>query len=308
LRIIKFWMFAVILSCISFVETYAGMGLATKFVDVILENLQPGESYNFRQLKNVPYIVINKGTEPIGIVVEVEKPQKCKPGYEPIPDPGWVQLIPDKFFLQPGENSASDIIISVPRDKGLIGKNFQVGLWAHTLQKGNIGVGVNSRIRFSIGTKAPETINKERKKMVSLMGMDYELSPRNIYLMDVPAGVKYDVKKETGKTIKVINKGTEKLYLKFEAIEGSKNIVLPAGYKKVLKPEFISFSPEKMKIGPMKIKEVKLKIKIPDEEEYSVENLAFIIKALVYNINFPIETYCNVLITPREKMKEGNGK
>src|SRR3989339_1621939 len=97
-------------------QSYAGV--TAIFGDFILENLPIGESLNLRALKSVPFIIVNKGDVPVDGTIEVMVPtqKKLKEGYEPIPDPEWIKVVPNKMRLGPGERGVSDVIINIPND------------------------------------------------------------------------------------------------------------------------------------------------------------------------------------------------
>ena len=119
------------------------IGIALRFVDVTLENVQPGASFNLRAIKNLPMVVQNLDHEEgVDIVLEsvlpnVKDPKEMKDGYEPIPDPSWVRIFPDHFHLGPHASAASDILVTVPNDPKLIGHHFKCILAARTDKKVN---------------------------------------------------------------------------------------------------------------------------------------------------------------------------
>jgi hypothetical protein len=52
------------------------LGIAMRFVDVTLENVDPGATFNLRLIRNLPLIIINQDDqEAIDIQVETQVPQ-----------------------------------------------------------------------------------------------------------------------------------------------------------------------------------------------------------------------------------------
>ena len=104
----------------------AVIGLSTRFVDVTLEYIEVGKSYNLRQLKNVPYTVKNKGDGPIDIKVDVLIPKKDElvAGYEPVPDPTWIQIVPNKFNVPGGQTAYAEMILQVVADSRTVAVHF----------------------------------------------------------------------------------------------------------------------------------------------------------------------------------------
>ena len=63
---------AVLVGCAA--EARAVIGLSTQFVNVVMENLEPGRSYNLRELRGIPYTVKNRGDGAVDVIVEVTVP------------------------------------------------------------------------------------------------------------------------------------------------------------------------------------------------------------------------------------------
>src|SRR5207302_8225974 len=85
-------------------------GMALRFVDVVLERVAPGTSVNLRVFKNLPLVVLNNDDEDMDVAVEVVIPdaKEMKEGYEPIPDPTWIKIIPERYHLGPRASASSD--------------------------------------------------------------------------------------------------------------------------------------------------------------------------------------------------------
>src|SRR5262245_15537034 len=84
-------------------------GIAVRFVDIVMENVEPGTNVNLRVYKNLPLVVINNDNEDMDVAVEVVLPdaKEMKEGYEPIPDPTWIKVLPDKYHLGPRASASS---------------------------------------------------------------------------------------------------------------------------------------------------------------------------------------------------------
>src|SRR4051812_12149560 len=154
--------------------SYAGYQVGTKFADVIMEYVQPGKVYNLRTMRNLPYRINNHSDQPVDLSVQVQIPlaKDLKPGYEAIPDPSWVRLVPDHFKLAIGEEGLADVILQVPDDERYRGHHYQ----AHILCQSNesplatghtglvFGVTLQSRLRFSVASAGPEQVREMKKK------------------------------------------------------------------------------------------------------------------------------------------------
>jgi hypothetical protein len=280
---------------------FSTIGLGTKFATVVFEKLEPGGVYNLRELRSLPLTVINNGTEDTEVVVEIEAPNKdeLKEGYEPIKDPGYIKIIPNRFKLKTGESFPCDIIINIPNDNTLIGRHFQAKIWAHTYSDDAFGAGVVNRIFFSIGTEGPESVRKAKKKE-ALINFNFDTDPRTIYVT-VPAGKKTDISKEFDKSIKLINKSKDTIVINAESTLNKKfdAIIMPVPpeYEFTDNVNFLTFKPAKVKIKGNNIKDVNMIINIPDDPRYYNKKYMFIVKVFPVKPELPVEFYTKVLVT-----------
>jgi len=137
---------------------HARVGLSSRFVNVSVDGLEPGRSYDVGKLRGSPYSVKNRGDTPVTVLIEAAVPEKSSGAGapEPIPDPRWIQVIPDHHRLEPGETGVSDIIVSLPEDPGLAGRRFHAQVWARTTGADTLAAGVAGNLRFSVvPAKAP---------------------------------------------------------------------------------------------------------------------------------------------------------
>ncbi|MBI2387866.1 MAG: hypothetical protein HYV14_17910 [Elusimicrobia bacterium] len=262
----------------------AKVGLSSQFINVVLENLKPGRSYNLRELKGIPYTVKNRGDSPVEVVLEVvpPEPKEMVAPYEAIPDPGWLQLSPSRAILGPGEPAFSDLTIKVPDDPKYIGRHFHGVIWAHTMNTGFMAAGVKSNVRFSIG-KGPETLAEEerQKQMVEL---NYELWPSALYVLQAKAG-SYDVKKQEKKSLKLTNRDDKELVLTVKAVpwSGSK----PEGYETPEDVSWAKFVPDTVTVDAESLKDIKLMLDVP--ESLKGKKVAFLVQ-----LALPIGTVVNM--------------
>jgi len=262
----------------------AKVGLSSQFINVVLENLQPGRSYNLRELKGIPYTVKNRGDGPVEVVLETVRPEakEMAAPYEAIPDPSWIELNPSKVTLAPGEPAFADLTIKIPDDPKYVGRHFHGVIWAHTLNTGFMAAGVKSNVRFSVG-KGPETLleDERQKQMVEL---NYELWPSALYVMDAKPGT-YDVKKAEKKSLKLTNRDDKELTLVIKAVPwtGSK----PEGYETPEDVSWAKFVPETVKVEPESLKDVKLMLDVP--KELKGKKIAFLVQ-----LTLPIGTVVNM--------------
>lgn len=265
-------------------EAGAKVGLSSQFINVVLENLKPGRSYNLRELKGIPYTVKNRGDSPVEVVLEVIPPgeKEMVAPYEAIPDPSWLQLSPSRAILGAGEPAFSDLTIKVPDDPKYVGRHFHGVIWAHTLNTGFMAAGVKSNVRFSIG-KGPETLAEEerQKQMVEL---NYELWPSALYVLQAKPG-SYDVKKAEKKSLKLTNRDDKELVLTVKAVpwSGSK----PEGYETPEDVSWAKFVPDTVTVDAESLKDIKLMLDVP--ESLKGKKVAFLVQ-----LALPIGTVVNM--------------
>jgi hypothetical protein len=255
---------------------WAGIGLSSQFIDVVLANLKPGRSYNIRELKGVPYTVKNRGTSPVEVILDVVIPPKGyqRPPFEPIPDPTWVQVRPAKFRLGPGEAGYSDLIITLPDDEKLKDKHFMAQIWARTWNTGMLAAGVKSDIRFSVG-KSPDTLEDE-KRQKAMVDLNYDFYPASLYVRKAAVGL-YDVKKEERRSFKVTNRSEKLLELVIRPIAWQAyTMTLPAGYEQIEDLKWVRFEPDTLTVDPDTVKEVKVILDVP--ERLKGRKLAFLVQ------------------------------
>lgn len=298
---VVFWIFALTLNTQHSTLNHArNIGLSTRFSDVILENLGIGASYNISQIKNLPLTVISNSSDETEVQVAVEAPTKeeLKEGYEPIPDPTWVRVIPDRYRLAAGARQLSDILINIPDDPKLIGRHFQVMFWAHTLETGFLGVGVRVRVRFSVGSRAPETLRAEMLKK-RMLDLNFRLEPVSLGAGEVRLGKTIDLRKEKNVTVKLVNTGSTKLKLKVESANFIEPQRPPQGYEALPDPKWLEVEPKILDSKPDTIVPLKIRIKIPEDEKYRDKKYAGLINVGLVGEEIPVNVYSQILMTTK---------
>jgi hypothetical protein len=279
---------------------FAGIGLMTRFADVVLENLKPG-SYNLRVLKNLPYVVTNPGDLRIDVVVEILAPNSLMDGYEPIPDPNWIQILPNRFTLDPAQNHFSDIVLNIPDDPAYVGRHFQATIWAHTAGVGMVAAGMNSRLRFSIGTMGPDALQREKKKK-AMLTLDFDLKPETLNVIDATVGGEFNLKTERRQSLKLTNRADDPLKVKLTSIKWDDSFTRPAGYEAAPDPAWLKLKPEVQTIKPLTIGEFVPTLKIPKDPALKGKKFVFLVKAeVVAEKVTPVEVYSRVLVTVSDK-------
>jgi len=288
-------------------SAYAG-GTSVKFADVVLENLQPGGVYNLRALRGLTYTVQNnyERSRDFQVLAMVPEPRELGKGYEPIPDPSWVQVMPSTFRLAHRENVRCAIIISIPEKEDYRNRHFQVTLLATVkpdpLDKGIVSLvsRVKSRLRFSVGTQSPETLEMAKKQRKYLT-LNFHLEPESHYIRDVEVGKRIEFGTKGIPALKVVNLGPEKVILRIKSIPCGKGFGIVGGYEPTPNPDFLKCKKDAIKVKSDQIRTVPLVLKIPDKPEYRGKKYAFIIKAELRDTEVPLEIYSRVYVQTKEQ-------
>jgi len=240
-------------------------GLSTPAGQVWLENLRIGGTYSMTDLFKYPLKLNYDGDTAVKLTIEVVVPSTNSvwSGYEPIPDKNWISVDKTEFFLNKENNEAiTDVKITIPDDKSLMGKKFEV--WLHSVvvptnMTGLImGAGVNSRFMISI---ADRELSPEEKKQLEQKQWraftDFELTPTKNYL-DVTPG------KPVRHKIKLVNKSDEKVVFEIKKIIDT-NANPQANYQP-LPGEIKVKLPGKIVLAPNSIKEIDFLVDFPKKE------------------------------------------
>lgn len=154
--IIAISLFSVILFIPS--ASFAG-GLSTHFVEVKLENLEPGKTYSVKEATKRT-LTIKNTTENKTVDIEIipEKPvaYNLVPGYDPIPDLLWIKINKNYYEkIGPGVSAETDIFITIPNSKEYYGKKYQVYIYSYTAGETTFRIGLMSRILIETAPAKP---------------------------------------------------------------------------------------------------------------------------------------------------------
>jgi hypothetical protein len=284
----------------------SALGLSMRFVDITLENVELGANFNLRVIRNLPLVVANQSTtHPTDVVIESTLPEghEMKEGYEPIPDPSWIQIVPNRFTLGPKASASSDVVVQIPNDPKLLGRHFEAIIWAHTDPKKNaaqgtgvlIQAGLRSRIRLSIGGMGPAALQKEKAlKKLATINTNFSINPDNLFVQDIAVGSKVDLKAAKKGSLKIVNQSDDPVKLKLTPIVPDENIMPQSGYVYAPDPKWLTLSPEVASVEGNSIKEVKLQVSIPNKAEFRGKKYMFLVRTTLADESLPL-AYNNMI-------------
>lgn len=280
---------------------HAAYNVGTKFADVIMENVTQGKVYNLRTMRNLPYRVHNDSDGEVDLMVSIEIPDaaQMKPGYEPIPDPSWVRVVPSRFKLAKGEQGIVDVILQVPTDEAYKNHHYQAHIICKTAdpEPGEttglaFGVNLQSRLRFSVASPGPEEIKRMQKRGVYQM-LNFTLEPDSQYVPGFLEPGKTHAMKDQSVRFSLINRSPQALDFNLKAITPPDGMTAPAGYE-IGDPSWVKLKTTKFKAAPESIKGLDFDLAIPDKPELRGKRFMFVVQAGLEGRDIPVEVYGRV--------------
>ena len=279
---------AVLAALVTGTNLEARAGLQSKFGIVTIENLQPGETYNTREIANLPLIVRNTGDKDTTVRIDLLKPQPDSPGllkekYEVIPDTSWISISNNELEIHAGESQGTDVMITVPDDDKYLGKRYQVDLHIRSLSKEFIAVALRANLRFTV---APRRLTKDeadqRKKVEKFQKIDFDLLPTKGNVEGpVPLGKEVDLDKEKKVSLKISNPNDADFLYYLDVVHTVEvDMRIAPGYEEI-PLDFVILKNKDVKVPANSIKKIPLAVKIPNEEKYKGRNFLFLIRGRV---------------------------
>lgn len=284
------------------------LGIRTKFGLVVVENLQPGRTYNIRDLVGLPLRVVNASDKQVTIRMDLQKPDPEEGGmvgkhFEPIPDLSWIKLSKDFFVVDSGHSAIADVFITIPDDDKYLGKRYQVNIWSRTTGKRFLNVGVMSRLRITIAkrrmTEEEKIAEADREEIIK--NIDFQLLPHTIFIDGVELGKKIDIEKKYKQSLKIVNPNSEEFSYKLRIVSAwEAGIGVISGYEETPDRNFLSFSEKEFSVPAISIKEIKMFLQIPDEEKHKGKRYQFVICVEVLNQPIIYEIYSRLFVSTVE--------
>jgi len=280
------------------------VALSSVFSMIRLENLVPGESYNTRELVNMPYVLTNKGAFPVVGSLTVIVPVKGMliKGYENIPDASWIELGENRISLNPGEAISVDIIITVPDEEQYYNKRYQAGIEATARDVGgNIAAGLVSKVCITTVMSKEQAAKVERKKAI-LANLNYQTLPSKFVLRGVKPGKEYEIGETFGKSFKIVNMNDATYTFRMESMNSeTSGLPLERGCENTPDVGWLWFEKSEIKISDNTIRKAKIFLKIPKRKEYYGKKYQLFIKTSLLGQEIPISVYTFVYVFTAEK-------
>jgi len=271
-------------------------GISTSFTEVVVRDLSIGKNYAMGKKLDQELRVRNRGELPIELKMEVLMPSKSelKEGYEPIPDPSWIELEKDYFSVDPAKDAVTDVIITIPNDKKHLGKKYQAYIWSHTAGKGAlpIALGLKSRLLIEISEKESDLSQEFPGKF------DFAILPEEMVLKDIELGKFCDIKKLFGKVLQVKNLSHFPQDYEIRSISlKTAGIGMENGYEACPDPNFFTFDRSKFSLKKNKKAKVKMYFDFPKKEEYASKKYLFVARIRLLGEEFILNRYLKIYVT-----------
>lgn len=268
----------------------ASGSISTSFVEVLIENLMPGNSYSLKQTVNYPYKIINKGDNEIELKVNAKISDKnyLRKKFENIPDTSWIKFNPEKLNLKPGEEGIADIIITIPNKKEYFNQKYQVDIGAvsSSPQGFSVALGVESVLLFTTAKEGEIVTNN-----LNSINLDYEVIPNRF---DINITNNSDIKNKEYKLMIFNHSKTEQIYGMKVLRVGDTLASLTKGYDDIPDTEMIKLKTNQIKIKPCEKGNIVFELYIPKMKEFQNKNYQFIIYTYLKNKNENSGIHCKV--------------
>jgi len=264
------------------VSAHAG-GLRTQLGEIVVENLQIGQTYNLIRLANLNLKVTNTSQYPVRLQMDVLTPNESELRHqaEPVPDLSWIKLTCDSFDLDAGQQAVSDIIISIPDEEQYLGKRYQFMIWSHTVPGADgsifLATGLKSRIVFTTDTVRAD-LSPDFDKVSGNAG--FSVSPSELHLNSVPLGSRYDMTEACGAALVIQNPTDQVLTVRLYSEPVSSSFAsIDTGWEDTPDPGYLTFDKNEIKIPPREERSANIYLNIPDQAQLRGKRLMFLVTA-----------------------------
>ena len=297
----KAWILAAAFAAIGLARRASAMGLRTQFGEVVVRNLQIGQTYSLYKLMNLPLRILNTGSKSADLEIKLVRISSAniRPGYEPLPDLSWVKLDKNEFEVEPNHEAVTDIVISIPNDKKLLGKRFEADIWSRNKDITKMySVAIMSRLLLQVSS-IPPTDEELKKKFVNskLTNLDFTLFPTEGLAKNVPIGKPFDLKKERGISLKLVNPNDQELHFRIRSLGAWESLLTaPNNYDPNIIPQWLTPESDLVDIPGNNIKDVGLILNLPNDPKYYGRNLFFVVSVDVMEQEIPTHVYYKLLV------------
>ena len=289
--------------CAAATGTALAGGLSTQLGEVVIENLQIGQTYNLHDLANLNLTVSNNGEHEIDLAMDplVPEQSELKQGARAVPDLSWIALTQNRHVISAKGSATTEILLSIPDDDQYKGQKFQVTIWSHSVPRPGAGMalayGLKSRIIFTI-----DPVKADPVDVVTMSTADAGcvIAPQEIRLEQVAVGRLWDLEKESRVHLTVSNPGAteRKVRLTSQTVGGSQAQVTK-GYEDAPDASYLTFSANELVLAPGASKTVQMYLRFPADRKYRGRDYMFIVHAQSVGAHVNTGVYSRVYASVR---------
>lgn len=263
-------------ACLAALLAGAGMARALSLrstrAEAFLGEHRPGGRVSYARALGEPLGVENAGAEParVELSVSIPPPERLADGYEPLPDASWVRLDPAAHALGPGERGGTDVLVSLPRDARLEGRQFQYEVLLRGRGKDGGGLTLRTRLLLAVGHGDPPEVPRDPPE-------GFLLSPPRGTAREAPLGRRHPLA-GTG-ALKLVNAGTRDLTVRLSTLRAwPAGHEAPEGYARAPNPRWLKTGPP-VRVEAGSVAPAALELLVPDEPRYRGRRWSFLVAA-----------------------------
>ena len=284
----------------------AASGLRTQFGEVVVRNLKIGQTYSLKKMLNLPYRVVNTGDQPVDLKLDVVRlsTASLKAGYQPLPDLSWVTLSTRAFTVNPNEEVATDVIVSIPDDEKYMGHRYEADIWARTSDHSSIvAVGMMSKLLIAVSSKrATAEELKYKPSEHQLANLDFTLFPAIGKVPDFPVGRDVDLTKEYKVSIKLVNPNDQAMKFKIVSEPNWETMLTrPEGFEDAWDPKWLRPAQDVVEVPGNSLKDVGLFLHLPQGESYYGRRFFFPVSVTPLGTDIPTRVFYKLLVGVESK-------
>jgi hypothetical protein len=253
------------------------LSLRSSAAELFLGDVSPGASVVCSHATGSCLHLENAGSEPLRVDVKAVAPPlaELRDGFETWPAPGRIRLAPTQAALRPGEAAQVEISVPVPKDKALVGGQYEFDVLATASDRGGSSLTLRTQMLLSVGAPlappgdVPEEVRAERP--------GFSLAPEGATLEKIPLG-RAGKSPGGGTTVKIVNAGDEDVTVTLSPAREWDD----ATRRRIGKfppspdPRWLSVEPAVVKVRAGAIGSARLEVSVPRERRYAGRRWAFV--------------------------------
>lgn len=263
----------VMILALSGVGTSSALSLRSSAAESFLGDASPGNTVVYSKVMGARLRLENTGHESVRLEMLAVPPPKggLKDGYEPWPYPDRVRLETSRTLLEPGEDAQVEIAVTVPKERGLAGGQYQFDALATARGRAGASLRLKTRVLLSIG---PPLARAEEDGSAGFLDRPgFTLSPPSATREKVPWG-------DPGgwMTVKIVNAGEEDLTVSLTpARDWDASARTREGFAPAPNPRWLRFESSVVKVRAGAIGSARIGVVVPRQARYAGRRWAFVV-------------------------------